>query len=582
MSFLCNGVLCAHKAKDYYYTVTMPSNVTAQEGLCVLIPCTFTYEKTLEAAARPHGYWFIKGDKLHNKAVASTNMHIQILEEARDRFKLVGNLLQRDCSLSINDVKSLDARSYFFRYEHSWSSTIKYSYTEYPLRVMVVGLHDEPEINLPDRLIEGELVTVECAAPGRCSGTAPKITWSPKLHFNYPKTSSVSHIIGTKTYKSTITFTASRHHNNTRLHCTAYFRAVKASSSRSVLLNVEYPPAAPAITHFETEDGTQTPIVSLMVMQEGFDYTLYCTVDSNPFSSFTWKKSENILKKSADSSRTLQLTLLNVTSSDDGDYYCVARNIHGSNSSLVNVLVEYPPRTPKINAEDVTTPGINLVVTTPGWSVKEEKVSNKTVMAGQSLSIHCLVDSSPLASLTWTKEGETKLEKADIRILTLKLSNVTFKNGGQYWCVAKNKHGVANSSIFISVQEMESPNLPLVSLIGGVIAGAVVLVGVCLLALLMCGTVRRSRDANNEPSDKMETVDDGLVIYSAINRSPKGPRTENNSCSSSSAMDFKDNIYENFRKESLQYTSIHFSRAKPARKPSPLPEETLYSEVKVH
>ncbi|XP_078506992.1 myelin-associated glycoprotein-like [Lissotriton helveticus] len=187
---------------------------------------------------------------------------------------------------------------------------------------------------------------------------------------------------------------------------------------------------------------------------EGSNCTLQCTVDSNPLSNLTWIRGENSLIESVRSSKSLELIFPNVTSRDDGAYHCEAVNEHGQEKDLIKVIVEYPPRTPQIKVENVTTPGINenINVTTPDWSGKQENISIKKVLEGRSVNIHCSVDSSPLSNLTWIKGEKTILGKENIDKLTISISNVAFENEGQYWCVAKNKHGLANSSVFISVE----------------------------------------------------------------------------------------------------------------------------------
>ncbi|XP_078509995.1 sialic acid-binding Ig-like lectin 13 [Lissotriton helveticus] len=232
--------LCDDEDINKYYTLTVPSPVTAQEGLCVLIPCQFTIQETGEAAERPRGYWFIEGDAMSDPSVASNDRKREIREETRGRFKLVGDVNQWDCSLRIDDVSTRDTGTYFFRYEHSRSSRIKYNYNIYPLRVTVTRLQDKPAISLPDRVITGETVTVECTAPGMCSGTAPEITWSfeSKSEYNH-SFYNTDNLNGTRTNKSTITFTASRDHNNTHLSCTAFFPAVRKQSTSSITLTVE-------------------------------------------------------------------------------------------------------------------------------------------------------------------------------------------------------------------------------------------------------------------------------------------------------------------------------------------------------
>ncbi|XP_078509997.1 sialic acid-binding Ig-like lectin 13 [Lissotriton helveticus] len=262
------GVFCDDEDIHTYYRLYLPQTVavTVQEGLCVLIPCQFTIKATQEAAERPRGYWFIRGDDWDGPAVASNDGTRAIREDTRGRFKLVGDLTLWDCSLRIDDVSTRDTGTYYFRYEHSRRSSVKYNYNLYPLRVTVVDLKDKPEISLPDRVIEGEKVTVECRAPGRCSGTAPEITWSFESKSEYNQSFyNTDNLNGTKTNKSTITFTASRDHNNTHLSCTTYFPAVRKQSTSSITLTVEYPSDAPEIFINKTQGVSTAAITGILV-----------------------------------------------------------------------------------------------------------------------------------------------------------------------------------------------------------------------------------------------------------------------------------------------------------------------------
>lgn len=584
MSFLWKGVL---GAKQDYYKVNITAEVTAQEGLCVLIPCEFTYEDTREKAASPSGYWFIDG-KPEDKAVASNNETKTIHEDALGRFKLVGDVTRRDCSLSINGVSRWDGRTYYFRYQHSNSSKIKWSYKLYPLRITVVDRQDKPKISLPQRVMADELITVKCTSPVKCSDTAPKITWGPGSQFKLNE-SNDDVMDGNQTYKSTFTFSALKEHNNKSLYCEAYFPAVNISNS--VSLNVEYPPDVPQISIHKTQDiPMKISNGSSVVVLEGSDCTLQCTVDSNPLSNLTWIKGENSLIESVFSSKSLELIFPDVTYRDEGAYHCEAVNKHGQKKNLIKVTVEYPPRTPQIKVENVTTPDPPKTpqikvenVTIPDWSRKQENFSIKKVLEGRSVNIHCSVESSPLSNLTWIKGEKTILGKENIDKLAISISNVTFENEGHYWCFAKNIHGMANSSIFIRVERTDSTNIPLMPMIGGAVAGVVALAGVCLLAWGVIYKVRRTRCNNEKASDEKETVGDVISIYSVVKKTPKGPRTKNNPCSGANAMDSKEeDLYANFSNDNLQYAKVQFSQAKPQSKPIPPPEEILYSEVKVH
>ncbi|KAJ1132571.1 hypothetical protein NDU88_010879 [Pleurodeles waltl] len=96
--------------------------------------------------------------------------------------------------------------------------------------------------------------------------------------------------------------------------------------------------------------------------------------------------------------------------------------------------------------------------------------------------------------------------------------------------------------------------------------------------ILQQGRCRQTTPPRNGPSGTSTATE-----ASATGQERADPRTENNQCSGASAMDNKkEDMHENFSNDNLLYASIHFSRAKPGCKPSPLPEESLYSEVKVH
>ncbi|XP_078511600.1 sialic acid-binding Ig-like lectin 13 isoform X2 [Lissotriton helveticus] len=478
MLFLWKGVLCDDEAIHKYYRLTVPQTVTAQEGLCVLIPCQFTIQETGEAAERPHGYWIIKGEAWDGPAVASNDGTREIRADTRGRFKLVGDVTRRDCSLRIDDVSTGDTRTYYFRYEHSRRSSIKYNYNFYPLIVTVVALQDTPEISLRDPVMEGERVTVRCTAPGRCSGTAPEITWSPESEVKYRE--DVYNTDGTRTYTSTITFIAAMEHNNKRLSCTTYFPAVRKYTKSSVSLTVGCRQDTPEISLPGRVIEGETVNVRCMVRGRcsGTVKKINWTSESkvkyleqvygayNPDGTVTYTSAITFTAAMEHNNKRLSCTA----------YFPAVNKYITSSGSLT---VDYPPRTPKINYEDVTT---------QDWSEKQENISFKNVLEGRSVNILCSVDSSPLSNLTWIKGEKPILEKESIQNLTLSLSNVEFENQGQYWCVAKNKHGLANSSLVINI---ESQKLPPLLLIGGTVTGAVVLAGVCLLAWLISRKVRR-------------------------------------------------------------------------------------------
>ncbi|PNJ41871.1 SIGLEC12 isoform 1 [Pongo abelii] len=141
---LC-GRVGAKEQKDYL--LTMQKSVTVQEGLCVSVLCSFSYPQDDWTDSDPvHGYWFRAGDHVsRNILVATNNPARAVREETRDRFHLLGDPQNKDCTLSIRDTRESDAGTYFFRVERG---NIKWSYKHDQLSVNVTGGERKQEMEL--------------------------------------------------------------------------------------------------------------------------------------------------------------------------------------------------------------------------------------------------------------------------------------------------------------------------------------------------------------------------------------------------------------------------------------------------
>ena len=110
-----------------------------QEGLCVRVTCKFFYPQNGYTANNPaYGYWFREGASTSQDApVATNNPHRKVQEGTQDRFCLLGNPLEYDCSLEIKDAQRRDSGTYFFRVERG--SYVRYNYLQNQLSVHVTG-----------------------------------------------------------------------------------------------------------------------------------------------------------------------------------------------------------------------------------------------------------------------------------------------------------------------------------------------------------------------------------------------------------------------------------------------------------
>lgn len=109
----------------------MAPSITAQEGLCVIIPCTFTanYKTTFKNST---GYW--KSDFETN--VASSDPSVPIVKE---NFHVTGNPDNGDCTLKVTDARKQDTGTYFFRFVGNKETTIMYNYLSHKTTLLVTG-----------------------------------------------------------------------------------------------------------------------------------------------------------------------------------------------------------------------------------------------------------------------------------------------------------------------------------------------------------------------------------------------------------------------------------------------------------
>uniref|UniRef100_A0A1B0FPC5 Ig-like domain-containing protein n=1 Tax=Glossina morsitans morsitans TaxID=37546 RepID=A0A1B0FPC5_GLOMM len=90
---------------------------------------------------------------------------------------------------------------------------------------------------------------------------------------------------------------------------------------------------------------------------EGFNVTIECLTEAHPTSLNYWTRGEGPIihdsgKFKVESSigvpaykTHMKLTIINVSSSDDGIYKCVAKNPRGETDGIIRLYVSYPPTT---------------------------------------------------------------------------------------------------------------------------------------------------------------------------------------------------------------------------------------------
>uniref|UniRef100_A0A8C9AZG1 Ig-like domain-containing protein n=1 Tax=Prolemur simus TaxID=1328070 RepID=A0A8C9AZG1_PROSS len=163
------------------YTLEVQRVVTVQEGLCVHVPCSFSYRWYGWKDSDPvHGYWFREGADVERDAPVATNDPAKkVQEETRGRFHLLGLPSAKTCSLSITDARRTDSGPYFFRVEGGtakWISTCPHLF----LHVTApTALENGSSVSV----LEGQSLRLVCAVnsnpPARLSWTRGSLTLYP-------------------------------------------------------------------------------------------------------------------------------------------------------------------------------------------------------------------------------------------------------------------------------------------------------------------------------------------------------------------------------------------------------------------
>ncbi|XP_065430720.1 sialic acid-binding Ig-like lectin 16 [Chrysemys picta bellii] len=403
----------------------VPQSVSVQEGLCVLVPCNFTYPASYDTnnpSAQLYRYWYKDPVNVHNDPpVASNDPSRNVSQDTQGRFRLTGDPAPVDCSLQISDARRTDAGRYFLRVE---KGDFKYSYRTnndhtYPvLEISVTRLTEEPEIQIspvwgpPGTLLAGEPVNVTCTAPGLCSGPPPRVTWTGPFS-DTAQNVSAQLANGTWAHSSELSFTPAPGDDGKELVCKITYHPPRGpSTSRTVRLHVGYPPGPPNITGKLTRNGrpgerprlpdawgAEGNVMSLET-QEGDSLSLSCEASSRPESNLSWAKGNESLSPGQGGAGHLELP--NLSRGDAGEYRCWAKNSYGLASRVLRVDVQSLQMTLQITVSRANRSDPQLFQD-PGSVVGNG--SQLTAREGDSLRFLCSVSSNPPAALGWVRGG---------------------------------------------------------------------------------------------------------------------------------------------------------------------------------
>uniref|UniRef100_F6ZBI3 Ig-like domain-containing protein n=2 Tax=Ornithorhynchus anatinus TaxID=9258 RepID=F6ZBI3_ORNAN len=559
------------------FALRVPESVTVEEGLCVSIPCTFTYPERYKNNHTAYGYWFQKKDKSKKELVATNKYELNKQWRRRGRFHLIGDLQRDECSLRISDANVRDNGRFMFRVEKG--SSLKYLYKEHQVNVMVTALTQEPKIHLPAILESGQWVTLNCTASWACEqATPPTFFWTAPVFSpsrNPPWRSSPG-----PPFFSVLPLTLGPQYHGTNLTCHVTFPGANVTTRSTVRLNVSYAPENMTFTVHRMNRSdialSSSGNASSLTVLEGEHLRLACAAESNPPATLSWSH-EGLglgLSPSPDPG-VLNLDLPRVAVRDEGKYTCQAQHPLGSRWISLHLSVHFPPRLVNSScSRDVE--GLHCscaILANPPpalrWWVGGQPVS------GNSSGRDHLVTSS--GSGLWANS-------------TLRLRGV-LEPGLRLLCEGTNPHGTHGLTILLA-----SDTKPLITnaftngvtlaAIGG--AGVMTLLSLCLILLIM-KILRKKKEATgsgvteSQGIAKVDYTDLQEVTGSDVTESQGITKDQPWEAEPGSPLDLPppaDLSSDEARIEELHYASLTFLGLKPRETQASREPSTEYSEIK--
>ncbi|XP_063735696.1 sialic acid-binding Ig-like lectin 5 isoform X2 [Eleginops maclovinus] len=464
-----------------YCITRSEADITAEAGLCVVIPCSFT---TMTSFTPQHLVWYkcerSKPRCSDSDIIFHTNKYnnkVQTLFKGRVSL-LEHDVSQGNCSIIINDLTSSDSGAYQLRVNGFRSGEVDgltYSQRSF---VSVKGLSQKPSVMIPS-LTDGQQTTLTCTAPVLCSGSNPEFTWTwrgagvndSQITGNITAFKTENLTAVTQRHSSTLTFNTSAEHHNSSITCEVSFTN-DITAEETVTLNVTYVKKAKISGNASVmEDMRETLITGDTTVKEGASLNLTCSVESFPPSHITWAKpgfNTNLYNgpESNLQSDNGPVTLLipNVTSGYSGQYICTAQHLNTTVTTYADVTVT--------------------------WFSRIFKSSECVVHSGV-LNCVCITEGFPLPTIEWPllKKHTEYSVFTTVSNYTIN-SSLTLKHNSNtsVECVSTHENGEAKTNLTIRINTSEqgdkSQNIfKMVSQLKVIIA---FFIGVLLSAFLCC------------------------------------------------------------------------------------------------
>ncbi|XP_033841495.1 sialoadhesin-like [Periophthalmus magnuspinnatus] len=301
-------------------SIKTPSPMEALSGSCLWIPCTYKVSPPhdINTADNVTGIWC----KDHHDCHTDSQYMFSVSGDPSKSYpmNITGNLKNKNCTTMFYNLNKTHYGTYFFGVKYSCFQATD---VQYYLHITIKDSPWSPTIEVSGKQTETEMVTITCSAVTPCPHAPPQLTWD--LHQG---TAHITETSGTFTTKITQNITLTDAHDGLIIKCNAAYPVsgrLKMADS-NVTLSVSYGPK-----------DTSVEVSPSGSLSAGQSVTLSCSSRAKPpVHHFTWFRHSSQGPANVSQGHTYSFNL-----TEEGQYYCVASNTLGNQSSPVITLTHY-------------------------------------------------------------------------------------------------------------------------------------------------------------------------------------------------------------------------------------------------
>ncbi|XP_062322630.1 myelin-associated glycoprotein-like isoform X2 [Osmerus eperlanus] len=204
------------------WTATVVKDMTALVSSCVVVPCSFKYPGGSRPSSKLRAIWLIKEK---TTGIIYHEDSVKVLDNFKDRTKLLGSLGDGNCTLMMGQVKDRDNGPFCFRIEIP--TLDQFSYVDQCVRIEMLSEPLKPTLLAPKTATEGEPFTITCSVMHTCPSEWPSLTWSSR---GSTITHHRNHGLGKWETLSTLTLLPQEKDDHSEVSCTVKFHGGKTSS----------------------------------------------------------------------------------------------------------------------------------------------------------------------------------------------------------------------------------------------------------------------------------------------------------------------------------------------------------------